>query len=188
MEVVDDQRALRFRPMEADDLRLVHEWLQRPHVKQWWSDRETYEEVAEHYLPAIEGEEPTDLYIVLLDEQPIGFVQTYLVSAYPDYAALVGAGEGVAGVDLLIGDQELTGEGIGSEILRRFVEKIVFAPPTTTACLADPDLRNVASIRAFEKAGFRVVDEIVDPEDGERHAVVRRDRTRAASAVVATNR
>jgi RimJ/RimL family protein N-acetyltransferase len=161
--------------MESDDLRLVHEWLQRPHVKRWWSDRETYEEVVEHYLPAIRGEEPTDHYVVLLAEQPIGFVETYLVSDYPDYAALVGVGEGVAGVDLLIGDEELTGRGIGSELLRRFVEEVVFTSPTTTSCVAGPDARNVASVRAFEKAGFHVVKEFI--EDGERHALVRRDRS-----------
>ena len=64
-----DELALRFRPLAAEDLRLVHEWLQRPHVQRWWSDRKTYEEVVEHYLPSIEGREPTDHYIVLLDEQ-----------------------------------------------------------------------------------------------------------------------
>ncbi len=162
--------------MVKQDLSLVHEWLQRPHVRRWWSDRETYEEVAEHYLPAIGGKEPTDLYIALLDEQPIGFVQTYLVSDYPDYAALVGVGEGVAGVDLFVGDAALTGQGIGSEILGKFVEEVVFDSPTTIACLADPDVRNVASLRAFEKAGFRVVREFVDPVDAQTHALVRRDR------------
>ena len=30
----------------------------------------------------------------------------------------------------------------------------VFAKPATKACIADPDVRNEASIRAFEKAGF----------------------------------
>ena len=162
--------------MESNDLRLVNKWLQSTHVQRWWSSRETYEEVVEHYLPAIEGKEPTDLYIVLLDEQSIGFVQTYLVSDHPDYAALVGAGDGVAGVDLLIGDEALTGQGIGSEILRRFVEQVVFGPPSTTSCVADPDARNVASLRAFEKAGFRVVKEFVEPEDGQMHTLVRRDR------------
>ena len=162
--------------MEPADLRLVHEWLQRPHVKRWWRDRETYEEVVEHYLPSIEGTDPTDLYLALLDEEPVSFVQTYLVSDYPDYAALIGVGEGVAGVDLLIGDEKLTGQGIGTEILSQFVEEVVFAPPTTIGCVADPDVLNVASIRAFEKAGFRVVKEFVDPEDGELRALVRRDR------------
>ena len=172
-----ERSTLLFRPMTADDLRLVHEWLQRPHVRRWWKDRDTYELTAARYLPAIEGKDPTDLYIALLDEQPIGFVQTYLVSDYPGYAKLVGAGEGVAGVDLLIGDEELTGQGIGSELLRRFVDEVVFASPAITACLADPDVQNVASIRAFENAGFRIVDEIVGPEDGEDHFVVRRERS-----------
>ena len=160
--------------MEAGDLRLLHGWLQRPHVQRWWSDRETYDEVVEHYLPSIEGDEPTDHYLVLLDGRPIGFIETYLVSDHPDYAALVGVGEGVAGVDLFIGDEALTGQGLGTEIIRRFVEEIVFATPTTIGCIADPDVRNVASIRAFEKAGFRLVKEFV--EDGELHALVRRDR------------
>lgn len=162
--------------MRAADLRLLHEWLRRPHVQRWWKDRETYEEIVEHYLPSIEGTDPTALYIALLDQQPIGFVQTYLVSDYPEYAALMEVGAGVAGVDLLIGDEELTGQGLGSEILRRFVEELVFASAATTSCIADPDVRNVASLRAFEKAGFRVVKEFVDPEDGELHALVRRDR------------
>lgn len=169
--------AIRFRPMTRDDLRRMHEWLQRPHISRWWVERETYEEVADRYLPAIQGKEPTDMYITLLDEEPIGFVQTYLVSDYPDYAALVGAGEGVAGVDLAIGDEALTGHGIGPEILRRFVDDIVFARETTTACLADPDSRNIASIRAFEKAGFRVVRVFHDPTDDELHTLVRRDRS-----------
>jgi RimJ/RimL family protein N-acetyltransferase len=167
-------RDLRFRALQPDDLRLVHEWLQRPHVRRWWSDQETYEEVCEHYLPSIDGEEPTDHYIVFLDEQPVGFIETYLVSDHPDYAALVGVGEGVAGVDLFIGDVGLIGQGLGTEIIRRFVEEIVFASPATTGCIAGPDARNAASIRAFEKAGFRLVKQFV--EDGEPHTLVRRDR------------
>jgi GNAT acetyltransferase-like protein len=95
----------------VDDLSLLHEWLQRPHVKRWWNDGDSYEQVAAHYLPSIEGRDPTDLYVILLGEQPAGFIQTYLVADYPDYAALVGVGEGVAGVDLFLADPELLGTG-----------------------------------------------------------------------------
>ena len=42
---------LEFRPMVADDLRLLHDWLQRPHVRRWWGERRTYEDVVAHYLP-----------------------------------------------------------------------------------------------------------------------------------------
>ena len=65
---------------------------------------------------------------------------------------------------------------LGVEVLRRFVGDVVFARPETTACIADPDVRNTASIRAFEKAGFRRVGEFLEPEDGQLHALVRLDR------------
>ena len=165
-----------FRPLEAADLRLMHEWLQREHVRRWWDEHETYDDVAAHYLPSIEGRRPTDLYLILLDGREIGFIQKYLVSDHPEYAARVRVGPGVAGVDLFVAEEELTGKGLGVEVLRRFVEDVVFARPETTACIADPDVRNTASIRAFEKAGFRRVGEFFDPSDGERHALVRLER------------
>jgi len=169
--------SIEFRPMVADDLPLLHEWLERQHVKLFYGDHGTYEEVVDHYLPAIGGSDPTDHYLVLLDGRPIGMLQTYLVKDYPTHASLMGvADDGVAGADILIGEEELTGRGLGTEILRRFVDEIVFARGETVACVADPAVANIASVRAFEKAGFRVVSEHVDPEDGLIHALVRRDR------------
>src|SRR5439155_27214219 len=134
-------------------------------VKRWWNDGDSYEEVAAHYLPSIEGRDPTDLYVILVGEQPAGFIQTYLVADYAEYAALVAVGEGVAGVDLFLADPELLGRGIGSHALRAFVDDVVFAQAATTACVADPAADNAASLRAFEKAGFRAVRDFVDPED-----------------------
>jgi aminoglycoside 6'-N-acetyltransferase len=164
--------------MTADDLPLLFEWLQRPHVARWYQDHGPYEQVVAHYLPAIEGSDPTDHYIALLDGRPIGMVQTYLVVDYPEYAELVGVSDRVtAGVDLLIGKEGITGKGIGTEMLRRFVAEVVFARPEITAVVADPDAANVASLRAFEKAGFsRVGDFVEDPGDGQVHALVRLDR------------
>lgn len=165
-----------FRPITRDDYPLLLEWHQRPHVEQWWTKRTTLEEVEEHYGPTIDGTEPTDHYVALLDGEPLGMIQTYLLADYPDYAELIGEREG-AGVDLFIGDDSMTGRGLGTEMLERFVDEIVFARPETTTATADPDVRNTASLRAFEKAGFRSVREFVDPSDGHVHALVRRDRS-----------
>jgi RimJ/RimL family protein N-acetyltransferase len=169
--------AITFRLVTRDDYLLLLEWHQRPHVEQWWTKRATLEEIEEHYGPTIDGTEPTRHYLALLDGEPLGMIQTYLLADYPDYAALTGDSEGVAGVDLFIGEESLTGRGLGTEMLERFVEEIVFARPETTAVTADPDVRNPASLRAFEKAGFRSVREFVDPSDGHVHALVRRDRS-----------
>lgn len=52
----------------------------------------------------------------------------------------------------------------------------MFARLATVACIADPDVRNTPSIRAFEKAGFRVVGEFFDQSEGGAHALMRLDR------------
>jgi len=166
-----------FRPVTRDDYALLLEWHLRPHVERWWNKRRTLEEIETHYGPTIDGTEPTDHYIALLDGEPLGMIQAYLMADYPDWAETTGEGEDSAGVDLFIGEEALTGRGLGTEMLERFVAEIVFARPETIAVAADPDVRNTASIRAFEKAGFRSVREFVDPTDGHVHVLVRRDRS-----------
>jgi len=165
-----------FRPLRESDLTLVHEWLGRDHVRRWWGDRGDLEQTVAHYGPSLDGRDPTDLYAILVDGRAAGMIQTYLVADYPDYAAVVGVGEGVAGLDLFLGEEELLGRGLGTEVIRTFVAEFVFTREGTRACVADPDAENVASLRAFEKAGFARVSEFVDPEDGRLHALVQRDR------------
>lgn len=104
-------------------------------------------------------------------------LQTSVVADHPEYAAVIGIRDRhTAGTDILIGEEKLTGQGLGTEILRRFVVDVVFARPETTRCVADPDVENVASVRAFEKAGFVRITEFVDPEDGRLHALLERAR------------
>lgn len=165
---------IEFRPLVAEELELLHDWLQRDHVKRWWRDPETVEGVRRHYLPAIEGREPTDLYAIVVDGRAVGMIETYLVADYPEYDELVDVGPGVAGVDLLIGEEELTGRGLGTAVLQSFVEDVVFAQPGTTACVAGVEVGNDRSLRAFAKAGFTPVRDY--EEEGRPHRLVRRDR------------
>ena len=170
---MEEDRRIAFRPLTRDDLPLLHEWLCREHVRRWWGEPGRFEDTVAEYQPAIEENEPTDLYRILVDGRPVGLAQTYALADYPDYAALLGlAADGVAGVDLLIAEPDLTGHGLGTAVIRTFTRDLVFARPGTVACTADPDLRNSASIRAFEKAGFTRAGEFVDPEDGQVHALM----------------
>jgi aminoglycoside 6'-N-acetyltransferase len=102
--------------------------------------------------------------VIELDGRPVGMIQVYLASDYPEWDAVVQAGEGVAAVDLLIGDEELIGGGLGPKVLAEFARRVVFADPGTTACMATVEESNRRSWRAFEKAGFRYVRDVV--EDG----------------------
>jgi aminoglycoside 6'-N-acetyltransferase len=149
---------------------LLNEWLQREHVHRWWPGTNTLEETVAYYAPALRGEEPTYHHVIVVDGRDAGMVETYLVSDYPDWDAVVQVGAGVAGVDLLIGEPDLTGRGLGPEVLRAFLRDFI----TAAACVASVDEENRPSWRAFEKAGFRHVRDI--EEEGRPHRLMRWDR------------
>ena len=73
------------------------------------------------YEAALAGDDPSDLYLILLDGRRVGMIQTYLVADHPEWEAIVQVGQGVAGVDLLIGEPELVGQGLGPRVLAEFV-------------------------------------------------------------------
>jgi aminoglycoside 6'-N-acetyltransferase len=162
---------IEFQPLRKDYLPLLRDWLTREHVRRWW--RDPIESLAE-YEQAIDGLDPTDHYLILLDGRPVGMIETYLVSDHPEWEAIVQVGEGVAGVDLLIGEEELIGRGLGPQALEAFVKDVVFANPGTHACVASVDEANRRSWRAFEKAGFHHVRDV--EEDGLPHRLMRLDR------------
>ena len=147
---------LGFRRMTMDDLPLMYRWLQTSDVLEWWFGgvAPAYETVAETYGPRIRGEEPTDSYLILYTDLPIGYIQTYMIRDYPEYAAVVDVEEGAAGVDLFIGEAEYLHRGLGSHILRAFLREIVFAGGADR-CVIGPSVKNAIAIRAYEKAGFR---------------------------------
>jgi aminoglycoside 6'-N-acetyltransferase len=159
---------IEFRPLTDDDLALVEGWLGREHVARWWRD-DIAESLAE-YRAALEGREPTDHYLIVVDERPVGMIQTYLVTDYPEWEEVVQVGPDVAGVDILIGEEELIGRGLGPEILARFARERLTAP----SVIATVEEENRRSWRAFEKAGFRYIRDV--EEDGRPHRLMRLDR------------
>jgi aminoglycoside 6'-N-acetyltransferase len=159
---------IEFAPLTEDDLPQVEEWLRREHVARWW--REDISESLAEYRAALEGREPTDHYLIVVDGRAVGMIQTYLVSDYPDWEEVVQVGPDVAGVDIMIGEEELIGRGLGPQILSAFVRDFVKAP-AVVATVEEPNRR---SWRAFEKAGFRHVRDV--EEDGLPHRLMRLDR------------
>jgi len=170
--------------MTADDLSLLVEWFNQPHVYEWWGvdaasdglggpgeQAATIAQVEAQY-----GDElrtgVTKHFVVLLDRRPIGLIQWYRLASYPKYAAEIEEPDAAA-IDLLVGEVELLGRGLGVEIIRRFTTGIVLPDSGLGRVIGAPDVRNRRSIRAFEKAGFRWVrDAAVSGEPGPEHVMV----------------
>jgi aminoglycoside 6'-N-acetyltransferase len=168
-----------FRPLEVDDLQQVFLWLLKPHVTKWYSpEPSSFMECVAKYGPRTREGSAVRAFMVLMDDMPIGYIQTYAIATFPDYEAQLACEPGVAGMDLFIGEESFLHRGFGPDIMTRFVEEIVFAGDAAHACIAGPAEGNRESIRAFEKAGFRRW-KTVRIDDRQTECVMRRERDAA---------
>lgn len=160
-----DPAGLGFRPLRLADLPLIYRWLNTPHVARWWYDEEvaTLQDVAAKYEPRIAGQERVRCFVILYEERPIGYIQSYLIRDHPAYSAQVAVEEEAAGVDLFIGEPEYVHRGLGAPLLVAFLRQIVFADRAVESCIIGPEPKNTAAIRAYEKAGFRYLKTITVP-------------------------
>jgi RimJ/RimL family protein N-acetyltransferase len=169
--------SIAFRRLAGDDLQQVFLWLIRPHVAKGYAPAPgSFMECVAKYGPRTQDGNVVGAYMVRVDGADAGYIQVYDLAAFPDYAARVGCERPAAGIDLFIGEEDLVGRGIGSRIIEAFAREVVFARPGIDTCTASPREGNHASIRAFEKAGFRRW-KLIRPGDGEEpECVMRRDR------------
>lgn len=162
-----------FRSLRSSDLPLMHRWLNTPHVARWWYGEDaSWSGIEERYDPRMERRDPVESYLILHGDKPIGYVQSYLVSHDEEYASLVGV-EDSAGVDLFIGEVEYLYRGLGGKVLRRFLAEVVFRDKGARVCVIGPEPKNVAAIRAYEKAGFRYFKTIQVPGEPEPEYLMR---------------
>lgn len=146
---------IQFQPLRINDLRILHRWLNTDHIIQWYGKKSfSFEEVEKHYLPRIKGNDPTNSYIILFQNNPIGYIQMYLVEDDPELKEYVSS-EGSAGLDLFVGESNYLGRGLGSEIMREFLKQVVFNQPGISTCIVDPLPTNSRMIHVNEKVGFK---------------------------------
>ena len=143
--------------MARDDLPLLFAWLRRPHVAEWWRDvPASLASVDAVYGPCIDGDDPTELFVVQVDGRPVGMIQRYLIADEPEWwPAFDGIVDvsNAAGIDYLIGEVAATGTGVGSVMIAAFVP-LVFAWRPVDSIVVTVQQANIASWRILEKSGF----------------------------------
>jgi RimJ/RimL family protein N-acetyltransferase len=144
-----------FRPMTRADFPDVVTWQSRPHVARWWStDAPDVAGAEQHYGPALDGDDPTRMWVVEVNGRSVGMVQDYRVGDHPDWSLLTAKPDAV-GFDYLIGDPSRVGSGVGTRMLWSYLRDVV-RPHYRGAgeLFAAPDHRNGASLRVLDKLGF----------------------------------
>jgi len=179
--------ALRFERLTEADLPMLAEWLRRPHVAEWWADCKTLAEVREQYLPTLTDGSTVLSCVAYLESLPIGYIQAYVAADAGDGWWPDEHDPGVRGIDQFLADADSLGRGLGTQMVREFVQ-FLFEDPTVTRIQADPAPTNLRAIRCCEKAGFRRVRVISTPDGAAVLMVVERpskvvpsDRSRTLS-------
>lgn len=146
---------------------LILEWLEKPHVKKWWDSDVIYrqESIKEKYLDYTKGykkvdgvQKPLHAYIIFANDHPIGYIQFYNAYDFPRDSSLLDLPESLSAVDLFIGEEDSLSKGIGSNALKDFLDQYVFT--YYRYAFVDPEIENVAAVRAYEKAGFSVIKKV----------------------------
>jgi aminoglycoside 6'-N-acetyltransferase len=123
-------------------------------VARWWREPADLATIAATYLPVLQGLDPTEVFVIELDGNPVGIIQRYLMADNPEWAAAVGT-QDAAGIDYYIGEERLIGHGLGSRVIAQFALETLARYPQVTTVVAAPQQDNMASWRALEKAGFK---------------------------------
>ncbi|HEY3003979.1 MAG TPA: GNAT family N-acetyltransferase [Kribbellaceae bacterium] len=146
-----------LRPAEAGDAALVARWMAQEHVRVWWDQAWPVERWAHEIATQAAGEHSVPC-IASYDGGPVGYLELYLVrhdvlAGYYDHDVHD------RGLHVAIGDAARTGAGLGRRLLASVAEALFDADPACHRVVAEPDVRNEASVRAFAAAGFeRVAD------------------------------
>jgi len=153
--------SLRLRDVTDDDLPLIEQWLHADHVRSTWGEPDANVRLL--------GEPPARgnwRAIIEADGHPVGIVLwQHPTREELDAAGLADIPTSVIDIDIMIGDLNAVGLGLGSSAIR-LVTEAALSDPTVPFVMACARLDNLASQRAFAKAGFRKDREFDDVPNG----------------------
>ncbi|WP_324607742.1 GNAT family N-acetyltransferase [Streptomyces sp. NRRL F-5123] len=166
--------AFRLVPAHADrDLDLVSGWMNDPAVAAFWELAGEPSLTRRHIAAQTSRDGRSVPCLGLLDGRAMSYWEIYRADLDP-LARHYPARPQDTGIHLLIGGGADRGRGLGATLIRAVADLILQHRPGCTRVVAEPDIRNTASVAAFLGAGFRLSAEV--PLSGKRAALMVRDR------------
>lgn len=163
MDIVNGD--IRIRSLTENDYSLLLKWLSDERVLEFYEGRDkkyTLEEIKKHFSEEWEDE----VFRVIIEYQgtPIGYGQIYKMydELYDDYN-YPRSDEIVYGMDQFIGEPEYWSKGIGTKYTK-MVFDFLKKERNADAVILDPHKNNPRAIRMYQKAGFRIIEDLPEHE------------------------
>ncbi|WP_406220561.1 GNAT family N-acetyltransferase [Streptomyces canus] len=156
------------------DLDLICRWMNDPAVTAFWELAGPQNVTEDHLRPQLAGDGRSFPCLGVLEGTPMSYWEIYRADLDP-LARHYPVRPHDTGIHLLIGAVTDRGRGLGSTLLRAVADLVLDRRPTCARVIAEPDLRNIPSVTAFLRAGFRFSAEVDLP--AKRAALMTRDRS-----------
>lgn len=156
---------IRVRTLNDNDFPLMLKWLTDERVLEFYGGRDkkyTLETLKEHYTEPWEDE--VIRVIIEYNGQPIGYGQIYKMydELYDDYH-YPRSNDIVYGMDQFIGEVDYWSKGIGTKYTKMIFE-FLKKERNADAVILDPHQDNPRAIRMYQKAGFRIIEDLPEHE------------------------
>jgi len=149
-------RIVRLVSITKQDVALIERWLRAPHVRRWWGEPDEAVGETEAKL-GVEGRA-----LIEVDGRKVGLV----IWGHPSR-------EDAIDLDVMIGELDAVGHGVGREALRQAIDRI-FNDPAVPYVIGATSADNAPARAAAQKAGFDTSREFEDPSSGRYVLGVRR--------------
>lgn len=163
--MIIEDNDLKIRTLTEKDFPILYKWLTDERVLEFYGGRDkkyTLETIKEHYTEPWEAE----VIRVIMEYQgkPIGYGQIYRMydELYEDYH-YPKSDEIVYGMDQFIGEPDYWSKGIGTKYIKKIFDFLKIER-NASAVILDPHQNNQRAIKSYQKAGFRIIEDLPEHE------------------------
>ncbi len=161
------------RPVDpVGDVELIHRWVTQPRAEFWGMTAYTREEVGEVYS-FLDGLDTHHAHLVHERDVPVAIFQTY-DPAHDPVGETYDVQAGDLGCHLFLGPADTPRPGFTGQLVAYLVG-VVLADPAVRRIVAEPDVRNAASIARAERTGLRRGDVVELADKTAQLAFITRD-------------
>lgn len=143
------------------DVELVHKWMNQPHVARFWNQAWSLDKWTRH-LDELARDSYVAPLLIAHRERPVCYLELYRAARH-FVAEHYGAHPHDVGVHIAIGETQMKGKGLGTQICRSMFDAIFSADPSCRRIVTEPDVRNDVARKLFRGLGMHLVGEIQLP-------------------------
>lgn len=166
------KRSFRFvyKLAEKSHRTLIHDWLAQPYVAEWFYGQ-GLQNTIRHLDEFLNGASQAQYWLGFDKDHPFAFFITSRIAKSHDELThwCTGKGDAIT-LDMLIGDTAYLGMGLAHQVIHGFLQNQF---PLVDEVLIDPEKTNCRAVHAYQKTGFKIIDEFIPSHSPNPHYMMR---------------